>query len=66
MVTLCAHKCGMHYFLMSSVKRKRKSKGERIMENVLKTEAEKRYQQWEDERWKRECEIREEKRRRRA
>ena len=49
LLVICVHECGMHYFLMSSVKHKRKSKGERIMENVLKhfedmqSEAEKRY-----------------------
>ena len=68
LLVICVHECGTHYFLMSSVKRKRKSKGKRIMENVLKhfedmqSEAEKRYQEWEDERWKRECEIEERRR----
>lgn len=51
------------------VKRRRKSKGERVIENVMKefkemqTESEKRFREWEEERWKREHELEERRRR---
>ena len=51
------------------VKRRRKSKGEKVIESVMKefrdmqTESEKRFREWEEERWKREHELEERRRR---